>query len=87
MILKDIKDFVAQALQNLAVAHDVIIKACIFQICNVNQCRSTGPNIQKGMPVDLSTKNLTLPNERVRKLCSKWVGQYKVLEVYEKTSN
>ena len=49
MIPKGIKDFAAQALQNLAAAHNAIIVAHIFQTCNMNQGRSAGPDIQEGM--------------------------------------
>ena len=69
------------------VAHNAIIEAHIFQMHNANQCRSASPDIQKDMLVYLSTKNLMLPKGRARKLCPKWVGSYKVLEVYEETSN
>ena len=60
VIPKGIKDFAAQALKNLAAAHNAIIKAHVFQTCNTNQCRSASPDIQKGTLVYLSTKNLTL---------------------------
>ncbi|KNZ74425.1 hypothetical protein J132_06937 [Termitomyces sp. J132] len=35
----------------------------------------------------LSTKNLNLLRGRARKLCSKWVGPYKILKAYNETSN
>ena len=85
MIPKGIRDFVALALQSLATAHNSIIKAHVFETCNANQYRSASPDIQKGMLVYLLTKNLTLSKRRARKLCSKWVGPYKVLEVYKET--
>ena len=47
VIPKGIKDFAASVLQNLAVAHNAIIKAHVFQIHNANQHRSVGPDIQK----------------------------------------
>ena len=45
VLLNSIRDFAVQALQNLAAAHNAIIKAHVFQTCNANQCRSPSPDI------------------------------------------
>jgi hypothetical protein len=80
VIPKGIKAFADQALQNLAEAHDSIIKARVFQTRNTNTHRGKEPTISPGDLVYLSTKNLNLPKGRARKLCPKYVGPYKVVK-------
>jgi hypothetical protein len=80
VIPKGIKAFVDQALQNLAEAHDLIIEARVFQTRNANTHRGKEPTISPGDLVYLATKNLNLPKGRVRKLCPKYVGPYKVVK-------
>ncbi|KAG6876922.1 hypothetical protein C0993_012068 [Termitomyces sp. T159_Od127] len=82
-----IKDFAQNALMNLASTHDAFIKACVFQMHHANKCQSNEPAIEKGDLVYLFTKNLNLPKGWASKLCSKWVGPYKVLEAEPTTLN
>ncbi|KAG6871405.1 hypothetical protein C0995_004956 [Termitomyces sp. Mi166 len=57
-IPKGVKDFMHQALLNLAAAHNAIIEVA-------------DPELEKGALVYLSTKNLNLPKGRAHKLCPK----------------
>jgi hypothetical protein len=75
---KGIKEFAAQALMNVAVAHDAIIEARTLQMFHANQKRGEGLAASKGDLVYLSTKNLNLPKDRTRKLCPKYIGPYKI---------
>jgi hypothetical protein len=73
-----IKAFALQALRNMAHAHDAIIKSCVFQ-CHWANCRQQEePTIEEGNLVHLSTKNLSLPKGRARKLMPQFIGPYKV---------
>ena len=75
---RGIKEFAAQALMNVASAHDAIIESRTFQTFYTNQKRSEGLTLAKGDLVYLSTKNLNLPKNRTRKLCPKYIGPYKI---------
>jgi len=81
VILRGIKDFTSQALQNLVNAHDVIIELRVFQVKNANTKHSDEPKIKAGDLVYLSIRNLNLSKGRAQKLCLKYVGPYKVLQV------
>ena len=78
-----VKSVAANALRNLADAHDAIIEARTFQ---ANKRRDDEPEIAKGDLVYLSTKNLSLPKDRARKLCPKYIGPYKVAEAQPSSS-
>jgi len=84
-----VKAFALTALHNIADAHDAIIEARVFQAENANKRRRNDPMITKGSLVYLSTANLNLPKSRVRKLCPKFIGPYKVkvVEARPETSN
>jgi hypothetical protein len=82
-----IKTFANQALQNLVDAHDAIIETRVFQTQHVNNHHWKEPAIAQGNLVFLSTKNLNLPKGRAAKLCPRFVGPYRVLQVKPKTSN
>ena len=75
-----VKSFAANALRNLVDAHDAIIEARTFQADKANKRCGDEPEIAKGDLVYLSTKNLSLPKDRARKLCPKYIGPYKVAE-------
>jgi hypothetical protein len=83
---KGIKEFAAQALTNIAAAHDAIIEARTFQAFHADQKREEGLNIKKGDLVYLSTKNLRLPKNRTRKLCPKYIGPYRVSDTIPEKS-
>jgi hypothetical protein len=86
VIPQSIKSFAAQALLNLADAHDAIIETRVFQTCNANKHHREETTISQGDLVYLSTKNLNLPKGRAHKLCPKYVGPYRVLRAEPETS-
>jgi hypothetical protein len=58
---RGIKEFAAQALHNLAEAHNAIIEMRVFQTNQSNKHRREEPEIVENDLVYLSTKNLNLP--------------------------
>ena len=81
-----VKHFVACALQNLADAHDVIIKSRVCQTHNANCRRQEDDTFTAGDPVFVSTTDLSLPKGRASKLLLKYVSPFKVLEAHPSTS-
>ncbi|KNZ72249.1 hypothetical protein J132_04040 [Termitomyces sp. J132] len=71
----------------LAVAHNAIIEACVFQTCTASLHHRPNSELEKGALVYLSTTNLNLPIGRARKLCPKWVEPHRILQAYNETSN
>jgi len=53
--------YMEDTLQNLADAHNAIIKVRVFQTSHTNASRKSEPDIVEGMLVYLSMKNLNLP--------------------------
>jgi len=86
VIVKGIKSFAADALQNLAAAHDAIIEARVLQAHTANKKRGDEPAYAVGDLVYLSTKNLNMPKNRARKLCPKFIGPYRVLSAHKEKS-
>nr|GAT56033.1 predicted protein [Mycena chlorophos] len=84
---KGIRDFVEQALLNLAEAHDAIIAARVFSTFQANKHRRDEPVIPEGTLVYLSAKNLSLPKARAKKLLPTFVGPYRVQKAFPDTSN
>ena len=83
IIVKDIRSFAADALQNLAAAHDAIIEARVIQTHMANKkCVDELTYAPRDL-VYLSTKNLNMPKNRARKLCPKYIGPYRVLNAYK----
>ena len=78
--------FVQQARWNLMLAHDAIIESHIVQSHHTNHQRTSGVKYSPGDFVYLSTKNLTLPKGRAKKLQPKYIGPYKVVEAHTVTS-
>ena len=68
-------------------AHDAIIEAQVNQTHHANKRRREEPEFEKGSYVYLSTKNLNLPKGRAKKLLPRYIGPYKVLQTWPKTSN
>ncbi|KNZ73174.1 hypothetical protein J132_01010 [Termitomyces sp. J132] len=58
-IPRGIQQFACQALENLAVAHDAIIEAHIFQMHLANSCCKPDSKLEKGALVYLSIKNFS----------------------------
>jgi hypothetical protein len=71
----------------MAVAHDAIIAARVFQTHHANKkCIEEKP-LSAGELVYLSTKNLSLPKGRASKLLPKFVGPYKITKAIPGSSN
>jgi hypothetical protein len=64
------------------IAHDSILEARIKQTRLANRHRKEAP-FTKGDLVYLSTKNLSIPKGRARKLAPKFIGPYQILEDYK----
>ena len=77
---KGVKQFAQQAVWNLLDVHDVIIERKIEQTHYSNKRHKPGVKYQINDLVYLSTKNLTLPRHRARKLMPKFIGPYKILK-------
>ena len=72
---------------NLIEAHDSIIAARVDQTYHVNSRRWKEHLYQVGDKVWLSTKNLTMPKGRVKKLLPKFISPFQITQVDSKTSN
>ena len=67
---------------NLMMAHDAIIES---HVVHANRCRWPGKLHSPGDLVYLSTKNLSLPKGRAKKLVPRYIGLYKVVEAHTST--
>ena len=84
---KGVKQFAQEAVWNLMDAHDAILEHRIEQTHYSNKCRKPGVKYQINDLVYLSTKNLTLPKHRARKLMPKFIGPYKILKAMNESLN
>jgi hypothetical protein len=84
---RGVKQFAQQALWNLLDAHDAILEHRVEQTHYSNKHRSPGVQYHPNDMVYLSTKNLTLPKNRARKLMPRFIGPYKVLKAMNDSSN
>ena len=76
----------AQKMQNAVMAaHDSIIKARAKQTRLANRQRRPAP-FKEGDLVYLSTKNLSVPKGRARKLVPKYIGPYRILKDFGNSS-
>ena len=82
-----IQGFVRQAWDNLAMALDAIIESRVIQTHHANKKRKDPPTLDVGELVHLSTKNLTLPKGRARKLLPKYIGPMRVTASNPTTDN
>jgi hypothetical protein len=82
-----VKQFVEQARWNLIIAHDAIISLRLRSAPIYDAHRNPPHEFKKGQLVYLSTENLSLPANRSRKLCPKFLGPYKILKVHERSPN
>ena len=78
--------FVRQALENLAMVHNAIIESQIRQTYHANKRKGLMPKFEVGDLVYLSTKNLSMPKGRARKLIPKYIEPIKVVKRHT-TSN
>jgi hypothetical protein len=81
-----VRQFMQQARTNLLAAHDAIIESHISQTLHANKKHRVSPGYQRGDKVYLSTKNLTLPRGRARKLVPRLIGPHWVTEAHNEAS-
>ena len=84
---RGIKQFAQQAAWNLIDAHDAILEHRVAQMHYSNKHRKPCVQYQPNTLVYMSTKNLTLPKGRARKLVPRFIGPYKVLKAMNDSSN
>jgi hypothetical protein len=76
----------AQKMQNAVIAaHDSIIEARAKQTRSANRHRRPAP-FSEGDLVYISTKNMSIPKGRARKLVPKYIGPYRVLKSFGNSS-
>ena len=80
-----VRDFALQKKMALILAHDSIIAARVKQTRDANRKRQATP-FELGDLVYLSTKNISFPKGKARKLLPKYIGPYKVLRDYGNSS-
>jgi hypothetical protein len=81
-----VRQFMQQARTNLLAEHDAIIENRVSQTFHANKKCRASPGYQRGDRVYLSTKNLTLPKGRARKLVPRFIGPYQVTEAHNEAS-
>jgi hypothetical protein len=81
-----VRQFVQQARTNLLAAHNAIIESRISQTFHANKKHRASLGYRRGDKVYLSTKNLTLPKCRARKLVPRFIGPYWVTEAHNEAS-
>ncbi|KAL1937390.1 hypothetical protein VTO73DRAFT_13796 [Trametes versicolor] len=75
-----VQAFAERARMNLEQAHDAILQSRVNMTYHANRRRTEEVKpYSVGDMVYLSTKNLTLPKNRARKLAPKFIGPYKVI--------
>jgi len=82
-----VKTFTQNALKNMTLAHDTLIKDRIFQRGYTDKKQHREPEIKINDLVYLSTKNIAMPKGRASKLVLKYVGPYKITKAIPSTSN
>lgn len=82
-----VRQFVQMALNNLIQAQDAIIASRVAQTFHANQRRAQAPVYAVGDKVYLSTKHLSLPKGRIKKLLPKYIGPFTVLKAVPATGN
>ena len=84
---RGIKQFAQHAVWNSLDAHDTILEHRVVQMHYSNKHWNPSVQYQPNDLVYLSTKNLTLPKGRARKLLPRFIGPYKVLKSMNDSSN
>jgi hypothetical protein len=82
-----VRSFTQNAIRNMAIAHDALIEARVFQKIYADKKRRSEPEIKEGDMVYLSTKNISMPKGRASKLVLRYVGPYKVTKAIPSSSN
>ena len=86
-VVPGVQSFICQARDNLLMALDAIIESRVIQTHHANKRRKASLTLDIGELVYLSTKNLTLPKGRARKLLPKYIGPMKVITSHLETNN
>src|ERR1700677_1298572 len=84
---RGVKEFAQRARANIKMAHDAIIEAHVSATYQANRHRAEEKLFQIGDMAYLSTVNLNLPKRRARKLAPKYIGPFKVTNVFPESSN
>lgn len=74
-----VKTFAEKMKTAILGAHDAIIEARVRQTTAANRSRSAAP-FKAGEFVYVSTKNITIPKQRARKLAPKYIGPLKIVK-------
>ena len=82
-----VRHYADRARMALMEAHDAIIAARVSQTYHANKRRRAEPPYGVGDRVWLSTENLSMPRNRVRKLMPKFIGPFVVLRADTARSN
>jgi len=80
---RGVKEFAQRARANIKMAHDAIIEAHVSATYQANRHRAEEKLFQIGDMAYLSTVNLNLPKRRARKLAPKYIGPFKVTNVFQ----
>ena len=86
-MFKGVKQFTQQALWTLIDVHNAILERRVMQTHYSNKHRKPGVIYHENDMVYLSTKNLSFPRGRARKLMPRFLGPYKVIKVMNDSSN
>src|ERR1700683_5519111 len=84
---RGVKEFAQRARASIERAHDAIIEARVSATYKANRHRAEEKLFQIGDMAYLSTVNLNLPKRRARKLAPKYIGPFKVTNVFPERSN
>src|ERR1700683_4905182 len=84
---RGVKKFAQRACTNIEMAHDAIIEAHVSVTYQANWHRAKEKLFQIGDMAYLSTINLNLPKRQARKLALKYIGPFKVTNVFPESSN
>jgi len=82
-----VKMFARNALKNMTLVHDALIKDRISQQKYTDKKQHREPEIKINDLIYLSTKNIAMPKGRAIKLVLKYVGPYKIMKAIPLTSN
>ena len=84
---KGVKQFTQQALWNLIDVHNAILERRVMQTHYSNKHQKPNVIYHENDMVYLSTKNLSLPRGRARKLMPRFLGPYKVIKAMNDSLN
>ena len=82
-----VKYFVNKALQNLIEVHNAIIESRVCQTYNTNHWYAQSDAFETGNLVYVSILDLSLPKGHASELLPKYIGLFKVLDMYPEVSS